>query len=84
MSLIYDYLKINGKSGSEKDSDVEIPPTLKRRDTNRIKTRSILLILGSCLIGSLFVFLHMRRLPCRQQKSLLTKKHFFCRRQKNP
>ena len=57
MSLIYDYLKIHGESGSDKDSDVEIPPTLKRRDTNRFNTQALPLILGSCLIGALFIFL---------------------------
>jgi len=58
MSLIYDYLKIAGETGSEMFSDVEIPSSLKRRYTNRLNTQSlILLLLGSCLIGVLFIFL---------------------------
>ncbi len=58
MSLIYDYLKIAGETGSEMFSDVEIPSSLKRRYSNRLNTQSlILLLLGSCLIGVLFIFL---------------------------
>ncbi len=55
MSLIYDYLKIQGKNGS--DVDVEIPPALMRRDSSKPKRPSFLLILGSCLIGVLLLFL---------------------------
>ncbi len=60
MSLIYDYLKIHGESGSDKDSDVEIPPTLKRRDSNRLNTQALLLILGSCFISALLIFLAIK------------------------
>ena len=55
MSLIYDYLKIQGKSGS--DVDVEIPPALMRRDSIKPRRHSFLLLLGSCLIGILLVFI---------------------------
>lgn len=57
MSLIYDYLKIQGKDSPESGPDVELPPVLKRRDTSRINSRSLLLIIGSCLAGILFLFL---------------------------
>ena len=58
MSLIYDYLKIAGESGSGIYPDVEIPSTLKRRYTNRLNTQSLILLLfGSCLFGILFIYL---------------------------
>jgi tetratricopeptide (TPR) repeat protein len=67
MSLIYDYLKIHGKGDSESDSDVEIPPSLKRKDTNRLKSQSLLLIIGSCLIGVLLIFLALKMFSPSQQ-----------------
>jgi Tfp pilus assembly protein PilF len=56
MSLIYEYLKIHGKNDSGTDPDVEIPPTLKRRDSNRLNSQSLFLLLGACLLGVLFIF----------------------------
>ena len=66
MSLIYDYLKIYGKSSSVRDSDVEIPPTLSRRDSNRFTARSALFIIGSCLIGILCFFLVLKIITSRE------------------
>ena len=66
MSLIYDYLKIYGKSSSVRDSDVEIPPTLSRRDSNRFTARSALFIIGSCLIGILCLFLVLKIITSRE------------------
>ena len=60
MSLIYDYLKIYGKSNSVSDSDVEIPPTLKSRDSSRLNNRFVLQLLGFCLIGIFFILLIIR------------------------
>ena len=64
MSLIYDYLKIQGKI----DSAVNIPPALKkteskwriRSDSYRFNSRTVLIILGSCLVGGLFLLLAVK------------------------
>ena len=66
MSLIYDYLKIYGKGNSGKDSDVEIPPTLSRRDSKRLTARSALFVFCSCLIGILCLFLVLKILTSRE------------------
>ena len=64
MSLIYDYLKIHGKSDFAWDSDAEIPPTLKsdskrhtRSDSERLNSKTVSIILGSCVVIGLFIFL---------------------------
>jgi len=60
MSLIYDYLKIIGQNGLKEGPDIEIPSTLKRRYADRFKTPSPLLLLSTCLIGALVIFLVTR------------------------
>jgi Tfp pilus assembly protein PilF len=67
MSLIYDYLKIHGKEDSESNSDVEIPPSLKRRDSNRFKSQPLLLIICASLIGVLFIFLAIKMFSPSQE-----------------
>ena len=54
MSLIYDYLKINGKGDAGKKSKIEIPPALLKGDDEspaRFSKQPLLIILGSCIIG---------------------------------
>ncbi|MDX1775818.1 MAG: tetratricopeptide repeat protein [Desulfobulbales bacterium] len=57
MSLIYDYLKIDGKGDSETHPDIEIPPILKQRDGKRFNNQSLLLLLFTCLAGLLLLLL---------------------------
>jgi Tfp pilus assembly protein PilF len=66
MSLIYDYLKIYGKGNSGKDSDVEIPPTLSRRESKRFTARYALFVFCSCLIGILCLFLVLKIVTSRK------------------
>jgi Tfp pilus assembly protein PilF len=61
MSLIYDYLKINGKSDLAWDSDADIPPTLTKsdsgKDSKRHISKAVAIVLGSCLGIGLIIFL---------------------------
>ena len=56
MSLIYDYLKINGKGAAGKRSKIAIPPVLlKDGNPSRFNKPSLLIFLGSCLIGGILI-----------------------------
>jgi Tfp pilus assembly protein PilF len=61
MSLIYDYLKTDGNSDLTWDADAEIPPTLTKSDSGsdskRHLSKTVPIILGSCLGIGLIIFL---------------------------
>jgi tetratricopeptide (TPR) repeat protein len=61
MSLIYDYLKTNGKSDLAWNSDAEIPPTLTKsdsgKDSKRHLSKTVAIFLGCSLGIGLIIFL---------------------------
>ena len=62
MSLIYDYLKINGEGDAGINAKIEIPPALLKGDDEspaRFNKRPLLILLGSCfVIGILILSLY--------------------------
>ena len=62
MSLIYDYLKINGKGDVGENSKIEIPPVLLKGDDenpDRFNKQPLIILLGSCfVIGILILSLY--------------------------
>jgi Tfp pilus assembly protein PilF len=57
MSLIYDYLKINGKGEVGENAEIKIPPALlKSVSPDRLNNKSILVITGTCLLCIVLLF----------------------------
>jgi len=72
MSLIYDYLKINGKGDAGKKSKFEIPPALlKGESPGSSNKRSFLILLGFCLIVGILVLSIYKIHSTRRELQLL-------------
>ena len=74
MSLIYDYLKINGKGDAGEKSKIEIPPALLKGDDEspaRFSKQPLLIILGSCIIGVILLFVIFKIHSTRQDLQVL-------------
>lgn len=72
MSLIYDYLKINGRGAAGKISKIAIPPALLNDESpSRFNKPSLLILLGSCLIGGILIVFIYKIHSSRQGLQLL-------------
>jgi Tfp pilus assembly protein PilF len=73
MSLIYDYLKINGKGEAGKNSRIEIPPALLKGDYEspaRSSKQPFLVFLGSCFVIGIILLSIYKISSTRQELKL--------------
>ncbi|MBW1895243.1 MAG: tetratricopeptide repeat protein [Deltaproteobacteria bacterium] len=78
MSLIYDYLKINGKGDAGKKSKIEIPPALlKGESPGSSNKKSFILLLGTCFIVGILVLSIYKIHSTRQELQLLAGEEVF-------
>ena len=74
MSLIYDYLKINGKGDAGKKSKIEIPPALLKgadESPGRFNKQPLIILLGSCFVIGILLLSIYKINSTRQELQVL-------------
>jgi Tfp pilus assembly protein PilF len=74
MSLIYDYLKINGEGDAGKYAKIEIPPALLKGDDEspaRFNKQPLLILLGSCFVIGILILSLYKINSTRQELQVL-------------
>ncbi len=74
MSLIYDYLKINGKGDAGKNAKIEIPPALLKGDDenpDRFNKQPLIILLGSCFVIGILLLSIYKINSTRQELQVL-------------